>query len=384
MMRFGWAILCGLLLPGPLCAEPPTDVRATLSDWRESKDGRAGKEGWTRRNRLVTFDLGPISYGVQYDGSRAPDAPVDDPGEGPIGLARPYTEGWYGGGFLHLAADGKSLDPLPLSFFEIVENDGRAVAQMVFHDDQTAVRARFLGLPRDDRLFVELTVEAATPIEKLTLRLQAFPSFFTSANQRVGARRTQTAAGVVVENEAQTLAGDGGWWAVLYDEVFDPARGEGRGPCAMATDPDALASVRVDPRAYASGMTLTLKPGVTRLPLAFWEFPGQENAAVLARFPAAADEALAALRTLDFTPAVLKNFQPGDAEQELQQARTVPTLVQEFGPRIDEAVGWLQAARALQAAAVPGIRDEETFLTGYRQQTSLLWELRLATLLAGL
>ncbi len=76
----------------------------------------------------------------------------------------------------------------------------------------------------------------------------------------------------------------------------------------------------------------------------------------------------------------IRHTQRQDAPADTHEFR----LVQEFGPRIDEAIGWLQTAAALRAAAAPGIRDEETFLTGYRQQTGLLWELRLAALLAGL
>ena len=96
-----------------------------------------------------------------------------------------------------------------------------------------------------------------------------------------------------------------GRWAVLYDEVFDPAKGEGQGPCALAVDPDGLSSVRVEPRSYPSYVILKAKPGVNQVRLAVWEFPDLPNADAPARFPAAADQATLKAAGVETTPAGL-------------------------------------------------------------------------------
>lgn len=365
-------------------ADEPARVRASMGGWGESQDLREGKDGWTRRRRTATFDLGPVTYAVQYSGSRPPAGDVDDPGEGPIGLPRPTSEGWYHGGFVHVSANGRNLDPVPLSSFEMVETGDRAMAQMVFHDAQAALRVRFIGLPGDNKLLVEVAVDTAEPFRDLTLRLVAYPSYFTSHNKRVGARRTLTPAGVTVEDQPQDLKPEQAWWAVLYDEVFDPARGEGHGACAVATAPDTLASVRIEPRGYPSFVILKAKPGVKVVRFAVWEFPDEANAAAMARFPAAAEDALQTLRALDTTPAILKGYDPAEAEAELRAAEAEPALVKQFGPQLQAYAAWLQSARTVAAGGALGIVDEERFLLGYREQTDMLWELRLARLLGTL
>ncbi len=376
-------VVLGLLTFAAADEAPRT--RATMASWYEYADQREGHDGWTRRRRTATFELGPATYAVQYSGSRPPAGGPDDPGEGPIGLPRPTSEGWYHGGFLHISANGRNLDPVPLSSFELVETGQRAMAQMVFRDDACALRVRFIGLPGDDKLLVEVTAEPTEPLRDLTLRLVAYPSYFTSHNKRVGARRTLTPAGVVAQDETRDLTPDEAWWAVLYDEVFDPARGEGRGACAMATDPASLASVRVEPRSYPSTVVLKAKPGVKTVRLAVWEFPDQPNAAAIARFPKAADEALAALRGLHTTPAMLKGYDPAEALAELAAARADEALLKQFGPQLEAYATWLDSAKAAASSGgALSIVDEERFLLGYREQTEMLWQLRLARLLKAL
>jgi len=384
-MQAARILLVGLALLAAAGAEEPAPVRASMADWYEYADAREGHDGWTRRRRSANFELGPLTYAVQYSGSRPPAGGPDDPGEGPIGLPRPTSEGWYHGGFMHVSANGRSLDPVPLSSFELVETGRRAIAQMVFQDERAALRCRFIGLPGDDRLLVEVTAETVEPLKDLTIRMVAYPSYFTSHNKRVGARRTLTPAGVVAQDETKDLEPAQGWWAVLYDEVFDPARGEGNGACALAVDPEALASVRIEPRSYPSFLTLKARPGVNTVRLAVWEFPNQPNADAIARFPKAADGAVATLRGLDTTPTVLKSYDPTEAEAELAAAKADPALVTKFGPQLEAYAAWLKSARAVRTnPAALSIVDEERFLLGYREQTEMLWSLRLAKLLGSL
>lgn len=372
-------VLALAALSGPACGAPRSVL--AVEDWGQRP--RGGEfEGQVYRLRTAQFRLGPVTYGIKYQAAVKPDDPSFlDPVEGPVGMPYPVSENWYHSGFLFIELNGRRLDTAPLSSFEAAESGPRGVVDLVWHHPLAELRYRFLGLAEDDKLLLRVDLEPKVEVTSLRLILRAYPSFFTGWHKRAGARRMLTPGGVVEEGRHQTLSAEQGWWTVQYDEVFDVARGEGRGPCAMAAAPDGITSMRYAPDSYPTTITIDYEPTCRSLLLAFWDFSGQTNAEAIARFPAAAEEAVATLRTLDWTPALLRSFDPSALRAELARAGAKEAVRQQLGARLDEVTAWLDTCAPLFAGQEQAIAACEAFIAGWAKYGTFIWEIRLAELL---
>ncbi len=349
-----------------------------VQPWQERPHAVAGRV-W--RYRVARFLHGPTRYAIQYTASPTGNPATVDVGEGPVGMPEPYSEGWYHGGFVQVLLNGQRLDTGPLSSFEAVETGTRAMADVVWHAPTADLRYRFVGLPDGDHLQLQIDLEPKVAVTALQVRLIAYPSYFTSWNKRVGARRVWTPATTVAEGDAKRLTPADGRAALLYDEVFDPAKGEGQGACALALVPDALDAVTIQPTGYPVFVNADVKPTARRVRLALWKFQGQPNREVMARFPQQAEAVLTALRTSDLTPEAQRHFDVATTEQELRTLAARPAVKAALGARLDQALAWVGACRGQGATAELGIAASERFLGGYRAVAEMLWEARLAALL---
>jgi hypothetical protein len=364
----------------------------TLSPWQENPDTGANAPGPLHRQRYATFALGLVTYEIHYNAWRKADDPsFCKVGEGPVGMPRPTSEGWYHGGFINVSLDGRRLDTGPLSSFELVEHGARSMVDLVWHDPRADLRYRIAGQDGDDHLTMEVTLEPHAAVTSWQVELVAYPSYFTSWNHRVGARRIWTPGGTILEGQKALRTPGDGRAALLYDEVFDPAKGEGHGPCAVAFGEPAFGEPAVDAAGveqieyqatnYPCYARVRLKPDSRTLRLALWKFPDQANGPVLAAFPARAEAVLAQLRAADFTPAALRSFDSAEMQHVLDEARRRPAIVQKLGPRLDRLAAWLAACGEPKAGGARDIRATETFLAGLAEEEDLLWDIRLAELL---
>ena len=377
-MRCLWSAILMAFVSTLAGADQPAVL--ALSDWHEQP--KQDQPGVTDRDRTATFKLGPRTYALRYRARlTAGDPPTLDPIEGPIGLPGPASEGWYGGGFLFLRLNGQRVATVPLSSFTAAERGPRAVADLVWHHPLADVRYRFLGLGGDDKLLCRIDLEPKAELTSIELQLRAYPSYFTSWHKRVGARRVKTPGAVVEQGQHQTLPGDQAWWGVLYDEIFDPAKGEGKGPCAVAFDPAGLREVKVAPDSYPVTLTARFDPASTRLQMALWEFPGAPNQDVLDRFPQAADDAVAACGSIDWRPGLVNDFDYAGIKAEVQRAAKRQDLPKGLPPRLAEVIGWLDECAPLFETETAAITATERFLSGWEQYRDIVWELRLAELL---
>jgi hypothetical protein len=342
----------------------------------------AGKIGTETR---AVFGFGPIAYAISEKHRYLADDPtVYEMGEGYIGMPAPSSANWYHTGFLFVQINGHHVQ-IPATSVMSVESGDRAILDMVWHDPDALVRTRFFGLPGENWLGCEVKVEPINEITSLTIALRCYPSFFTSAYNRDGARRIQTPSLLVEEGAAAEGALAENPWAFYYDEVFDVARGEGDGPCAMLALPVDGATIRYEPGSYAVNTTLYFPPDTRTIGFAFWDYKGLTNADALADLQGQADTVLATLETADLTPKAVAEFDIAAVRASLEEALASAETREALGERIGEVEAWLAANEQMeQPGAVVGVAGQEELLGSLDDYNSFQWEVKLIKLLNDL
>lgn len=379
------AAALAVLLTATVCAQDGVGVSLPKPSERKLTSGP--HEGHTFREQTASFSTGVREYGISYkacvDPAHAPDVGLL---EGYIGMPVPTSCNWYHSGFLFVEINGRDLGPTPLSTMLISEDGKRAMVDLVWHAQVADVRVRFLALPAHDNLLCEVALEPREEITSLTVKLRCYPSYFTSWNKRDGARRVRTPSALVEQGKAQTLSASENWYGVYYDEVFDVARGEGEGPCAMMLLPDEASWVSISPGGYSVETAIAYPPETRRLHLAFWDFKGVENAAALERITGRADADRDELKSTDFTPATVAEFDIVAVREQLQQALASAEVRKLLGEKLTAAKEWVDrhAGLAGQPQGQMGITAQEELLQSADQYRDLMWEVKLAELVSGL
>ena len=382
----GALLLAGLLLGTLAAAAQPAVANPMLLvlDPLKEETGLKDQPGVTALSQSAHFHHGPVPYAISYHVRTDPKKPGEALWtEGYLGMPGPVSCNWYGGGFLFLSVNGKDVGRTPRSSMGAAETAGRGILDLVWRLDVADVRIRLVGLPGQDFLICEIALEPKQALTSIQLEARCFPSFFTSWFKRTGARRVQTPATLVKEGETRHLPAAGNAWLLYYDEVFDVARGEGEGPCAMLLLPENVTDMVCAPGGYAVSTRLTVAPATRRLRLAFWDFRGKTNAEALARLQRGAADVQRLLAGADFTPAALATFDVAAARKELQEAlaqEAVRKLLDK--QQLAEAQAWTEQTGALPPAA--SIAGQEQLLGVAERFGRVIWHVRLARLVAEL
>lgn len=258
-------------------------------------------EGYQYNQHTFTLANGLIRYGLSYHGYWETNGNGVRPSpEGYIGMPSPSSANWYGGGFINVLINGKSLGNVRPNTLRIVEHDERGVVEMLWTPPEGQVRLRFMLLPEKDYLLCELALQPKEEIKKLELALNCFPSFFTSWNKRDGWRQVVGPVTTTEQGNQATLDGAKDYWLLYQDTVFDAAKEkDSMGPCGLVFLPEQVTTARLNVTNYPVGTVLSIKPEVRKVRLAFWDFNRKPNA-----------EALSELRKLE--PAVSKELRETD------------------------------------------------------------------------
>lgn len=371
-------LVVGSLLRGAAGAEAWVD----RTEGRPRILGRGDHEGMVRREHAFRFHLGQRRYTIRHlafqeQGADA-QAPLVDP---LVGMPRPCSCNWYHSGFLFFRLDGRQVDG-PIAYRSLVVEKGeRAMADIVWDAEPARVRFRFAGRPGDDRLLCHVAWELKGQGKDVRLLLRCYPSFFTAWHDRAGDRRILTPGGTLEQGQNVERPAHQSWYAVYYDTVFDVARGEGEGPCALLFDARAVRSVRFRVGSYGVDTELVCPAGAGGVRLALWEFPGVANARVLAAFRSEADRWAEALRDFDFTPSTLRRLDPGAELARLERLTQAPAVRRRLGARAGAFAERFRELAGLDLAKLSIARESRLLemLPAYRD---FLWELRLAALLA--
>ena len=363
--------------------------RATVSpgSWQERTISGGNLAGKTQRSRDAAFDVGAVPYSIRYVAAVDETDPTRAiPIEGCIGMPGPSSENWYHSGFLFIRVNGEDIATTALSSMLVAESGERAILDLVWHHPLASVRARFVGLPGDPALYTEIAIEPRQPITSVDITARCYPSFFTAWHKRQGARRVRAAGSPVSEGETKALPAGENWWLAYYDEIFDTAKGEGVGPCAVMVMPEQAAEVRLQVGGYAVDTTVSY-PATTRgIRLGFWDFTGRTNAEVLAAMAGEAARARHVLATTDLTPASLRTFDLAATREAVRRALETPAVREQLAGKVETIQAWLQAAEPALTARpeVQNVAATEKLLQSVEAFNSFVWEVRLAELLAGM
>jgi hypothetical protein len=337
-------------------------------------------------SRDATFRGGPVDYGIAY---RSCWDPAHGPGvgylEGTIGMPGPTAANWYHGGFLHLTLNGHNLGTTKLSDMWVSETGSRASLRLYWDTADATVLASFLTLPGDDRLYVALDLTPKVEIKELQVALQCYPSYFTYANKRTGDRKVLTATKTLNQDDNVAVDPASQWWLAFYDTVFDPARGEGDGGCAVAFRPEQVASAQVSVGSYGCTTTLRYAPGTRRLRLAFWDANKRANAVFLTDVQREVAATRDLLASLDFAPLALVSYDAATKRDAALKDLAPVAGNEPLAAKVKAAAdGVLAARQALQQAAGPSpAATEQGLREAIEAFEQLLWDVRFFVLIHG-
>jgi len=164
-------------------------------------------------------------------------------------------------------------------------------------------------------------------------------------------------------------------WLLYYDTVFDVAKGEGEGPCAVIVEPAALQGGRVSIGDYAVMTELKAKPEAGSLRFGLYDLAGSTNAEAETYLQGHANEDLAQLLTLDLRPGPVRDLDlaklKADAVQLIADAADDGAVLK---PKVD---GVLKQVEELSARAQAGDWQAEGELAGLLQSSQdLFWRLK--------
>jgi len=378
----GLLLLCGLAGGGRV-----PEVQVVESDFHRRPLRDPKRPGYQHLSKDVRVDTGACAYALRYCVSVPPDRQDRvEPVEGYIGMPGPSSENWYHSGFLFLDLNGRDLGTTPLESMRVTETGRRAIVDYVWDAPEARVRVRFLARAGDTKLFTEIAWEPKVALQSVRLRLTCYPSFFTAWHRREGNRTVQTPAHTFHQGETADLDPQQDWWLVYYDTVFDPARGEGRGPCALLFRPEEIAGGQVKVGSYPVHTTLTVRPEVRWVHLLFWDFTGRDNETALAQMRRYAEENRRQLAACDFLNRRVREFDLSAARAEVEELLSAAAGTEKFA----EQLGGLhrRLGELLSALRPPSpekgpspIRAEEEFLRRLAEREELLWELKFHVLL---
>ena len=375
-----------LMISSLRAQDVPVDTRpaviATSGKPRISSSYYDKHKGHRYERQTTTMDGGKIGYALHYRAC-VDECHGDRVGivEGYIGLSAPCNANWYGGGFLKLKLNGEDVGSWRLADRRVTDQGERGACQYVWETPVATVRFRFILLPGARYLCAELAWTPKQPIERAEVNLLCFPSFFTTARNRTGERHVISNVKDVPQGKQFSIDPSRESYLFYCDSIFDVARGEGAGPCALWFDPEVVSGGRASVGSYGVGTLLKLRPEKNAVRLAFWEFPGASN-----------DEALSALKDdvarisedlprLDTTPLALARL---DASK---KAGEMTAMLSELGSADshlkDRIRGLLDVLSKRQVAtgAPAEWQAEVAVLDALPKLEEALWQLRIQALL---
>ena len=335
--------------------------------------------GHTVEHHSITLDSGKRRYTLQYQGCIDPSHGEHRPAsEGNFGMPEPTPANWYWAGFLRVIVTGTDAVAYRVSDMRVTERGSRGAFQVLWEHPDAQVGLRLLMTPGSNHLqgLLVWKPKPGATLKTVTAELRCYPSFFTAANHRAGERHCGTPRIDLAQPKTLDLVPAQDTYLFYYDTVFDPARGEGDGPCAAVVAPAGVTGGSVNIGDYAVMTNLQLDPAAGQARLAFYDFTGQTNAEAAAYLKAHAAADLAELIATDFRPETVRQTDPERLRQEAEQ------LLADAGddgkamrPKVDEL---LTQVAALKAKGDTGDWKAEADLADAVMGSSdLFWKLRI-------
>jgi len=372
------ALALALLAGRAPCADEPPQVSVADTGSANTPATWECTAGHPIAKRTISLQCGALNYGFLISGCQDPSHNGKHPcAEGNFGMPSPTSANWYWGGFLRVLVNGSDATVCDLRDVRVLERGPRGSFQVIWAHPDAEVGLRLMMVAGENHVdadFIWKPREGAT-VQTIALQLTCYPSFFTTSRHRQGERHCGTPR--IDQKEPSTLeiqpADD--TYLYYYDAVFDVAKGEGDGPCAVVLDPTGVAGGSVAIGDYAVQTTLNLKPEAGQARLALCDFTGHTNADAEAYLKDHGATDLAALAKADFRPEPVRGLQPDrlrtDALNLLAQAADDGKALE---PKVMEL---LTTVDTLKATADQGDWIAEADLsTALLNSADLFWKLR--------
>lgn len=364
----------------------PVDTRPTVSVTSGKPSLQpsyySGHKGHQYERHTITMRSADIAYALHYRAC-VDETHGDRVGivEGTLGLPSPSRENWYGGGFLKLELNGEDISSWRLVDRRVTDRGERGGCQYIWETPMATIRFRFLLLPDKRYLCSELAWHPKETIESARVHLLCFPSFFTSARNRKGDRHVVSAVKDVPQGKPFPVDPARESYLFYKDAIFDPARGEGVGPCAVWFDPACIRSGRVNIGSYGVSTVLDIAPDRNRVHLAFWEFPDTANAEAWQQLSTDAAEIPKLMQSLQFTPLALGQGTLSRRSQDMAQLlATIDRPDASLKTRADDALRLLDRWTASDGSPEDWALEAKILET-LPDLERALWELRIQRLL---
>jgi len=366
-----------LSLCGAATGETPA-VSANASGVRYESATYECQAGHRVEKRSATLDSGTTHYTFGYSGCVDPSHGDRRPSaEGNFGMPAPTAANWYWGGFLRVLINDIDAVGYRVEDWRVIETGARGTLQIVFAHPDAELGLRLVMMPGGNHVLADMrwSPRAGATIRSVTVELRCYPSFFTAARNRNGDRHCGTPRTDGPQDQTLQLVPGADTYLYYYDTVFDPAKGEGDGPCAALVAPDGLTGGEVMVGSYAVITTLSYLPEAGAARLALYDFTGSTNAAADEYLKAHGADDLAELVALDSRPLTVRNL---DVEKLREDAERLLSGAGEDGqPYQDRVRDLLARATALKAEVDAGDwRAEADLGAEIEASADLFWKLR--------
>ncbi|MDD2709177.1 MAG: hypothetical protein PHV34_14415 [Verrucomicrobiae bacterium] len=242
----------------------------------------------THYERSVGFcNQGPVSYVFQYDyfdpsvKGETLERPlpahvkfpvIGDSGNGTMGLG---VKGgaWYAGGFFGVRVK-EWLNKTLMQKMTIVEQGRRGLLECLWTGKFGGVKARFMMLPEDDKLFMELDVDASVDEGGVSVLFFCIPGHngwsYDGYNREQDKWICTPARNIQHHDGEDSIDPQKGPW-ILY---FDSKNNQPFGSCALMWLPGQVESILVGQKSNRYVTThIRSKPLVKNIRFILWNFP---------------------------------------------------------------------------------------------------------------
>ena len=220
-----------------------------------------------KRRSLSVKSTGPVNYGFTYNYTddpafrkNAPKHPfpsIGDSSVGTFGLGL-TGGGWYENGFLGARVNNKSLHTIVADKIEVVKHQERGIVDFTWRAKSTGIRARFVFLPGDDKVFTELTFTPSEKLDSLSLTMICVPGHW--GREKPKERWLSTAVRSVPSTEkTASFELEEETWILHFD-----ANHNRLGSCAVMYLPEQIAKAEAHIGDPTTRTVLTLPPDPRR------------------------------------------------------------------------------------------------------------------------
>jgi len=255
-----------------------TRAQVVITDRGVTEREAKGKESSyvQKRRSIFVKSTGPVDYGFTYNytddpafrknAPRSPFPCIGDSSVGTFGLGL-TGGGWYGNGFLGVRVNNKSLHTVVADRIEVVAHDERGLVDCVWKSKSIEIKARFVFLSGDDRVYTELTFTPREETNSLSLTMICVPGHW--GREKPKERWLSTATRSVSHTEkTASFDLDQERWILHFD-----ANHNRLGSCAVMYLPEQLTKAEAHIGDPTTRTELTLSPDTRRVRLIFWSFP---------------------------------------------------------------------------------------------------------------